>query len=264
MKTVVITGSTRGIGYGLAEAFLGLGCAVTVSGRTAEGVDQAVTELSARHDGDRILGQSCDVADFAQVQALWDAARSRFGKVDIWVNNAGISHPVVDFWEHTPGQIETVVRTNIVGAMYGARIALRGMLEQGFGAFYNMEGLGSDGRIVRGLAIYGSSKSALHYLTRSLVGQTKGTPVLVGAIRPGMVLTNLVTDQYTDRPEDWERAKRFLNIITSQVEEVTPWLARQVLANDKHGAQISYMTTGRLLRRFLALPFSRPSSKQFR
>ena len=98
MKTILITGSTRGIGYGLADSFLALGCAVTISGRTQEKVDEAATALAAKHPAERIFGHPCDVTRFQQVQTLWDAAHNHYGQVDIWINNAGISQPVRDFW----------------------------------------------------------------------------------------------------------------------------------------------------------------------
>jgi len=255
MKTVVITGSTRGIGYGLADSFLALGCAVTISGRAPADVEKAVAELTTKHEADRVLGQPCDVTDFQQVQALWDAAQAHFGKIDIWINNAGIGHSQMDFWELSPEQIKAVVDANLVGAMYGAKVALRGMLNQGFGSFYNVEGLGSDDRIVEGLALYGCTKAGLRYLTQSLVQETRGTPVLVGALRPGMVLTDLVTRPYKERPEDWERDKRIINILADHVETVTPWLAQRVLANDKTDVRFTWLTRGKVIGRFLAAPF---------
>jgi NAD(P)-dependent dehydrogenase (short-subunit alcohol dehydrogenase family) len=255
MKIVVITGSTRGIGYGLADSFLALGCAVTINGRTLAGVEKAVAELAAKHKADHVLGHPCDVTYFEQVQALWDAAQARFGKIDIWINNAGIGHSQMDFWDHSPEQIKAVVDTNLVGAMYGSIVALRGMLDQGFGSLYNVEGLGSDGRMVRGLALYGSTKSGLGYLTQSLVQETRGTPVLVGALRPGMVMTDLVTKQYEERPEDWERDKGILNILADRVETVTPWLAQKVLANNKTGVRFTWLTRRKVIGRFLSAPF---------
>jgi NAD(P)-dependent dehydrogenase (short-subunit alcohol dehydrogenase family) len=255
MKTVVITGSTRGIGYGLADSFLALGCAVTISGRAPASVERAVAELAAKHEPDRVLGQPCDVTDLEQVQALWDAAKAHFGKIDIWINNAGIGHYQMDSWELSPEQIKAVVDTNLVGAMYGAKVALRGMLDQGFGSFYNVEGLGSDDHMVKGLALYGCTKAGLRYLTQSWVQETRGTPVLVGALRPGMVMTDLVIKQYEEHPEDWERDKRIINILADRVETVTPWLAQKVLANDKTGVRITWLTRGKVIGRFLAALF---------
>jgi short-subunit dehydrogenase len=148
-----------------------------------------------------------------------------------------------------------VVGTNLIGAMYGSKVALRGMLDQGFGGLYNMEGLGSDGRKVEGLALYGSTKSGLRYLDECLVRETQGTPVLVGALRPGMVVTDFLTKQFEGRPEEWERAKRIFNILADRVETVTPWLAHKVLANDKNGVCISWQGTWKVIGRFLAAPF---------
>jgi NAD(P)-dependent dehydrogenase (short-subunit alcohol dehydrogenase family) len=255
MKIVIVTGSTRGIGYGLADSFLALGCAVTVCGRTRTNVDRAVAELSARHGVDRVWGQPCDVTQSDQVQALWDAAQARFGRVDIWVNNAGIGTALLSFCQHPPDEIEAVVQTNVVGAIYGARVALRGMQEQGFGALYNVEGLGSDGRHMAGLGLYGCTKYALAYLTDALVKEVKGTPIVVGALRPGMVVTGLLTPQRQASPEDWERTKRISNILADRVETVTPWMAQKMLANQQSGARFAWLTTGKLLGRFVMAPF---------
>ncbi len=255
MKTIVITGSTRGLGYGLADAFLARGCNVTVSGRTQEKVGEAVTRLAAKHGAERVHGQPCDVTQFEQVQALWDAARAHWGQIDIWINNAGVAHAQTDFWDESAEEIAAVVETNVIGAMYGARVALRGMREQGFGSFYNMEGLGSDGRRVEGLTLYGSTKHSLKYLTDALVKEMQGTPILVGALRPGMVVTHLLTQQYQDRPEDWERAKRIFNILADRVETVAPWFAERILANTRSGARLKWLSTGKLMGRFLTAPF---------
>ncbi len=256
MKTVVVTGSTRGIGYGLVDSFLALGCAVTVSGRTSKAVEKTVAELSTKHTAERVFGCPCDVTDFEQVQALWDKAKAHFGRIDIWINNAGQGNPQMNFWELEPERIQAVVSTNLIGAMYGSKVALRGMLDQGFGALYNMEGLGSDGRKVDGLALYGSTKSGLRYFDECLARETEGTPVLAGALRPGMVVTDFLTGQYENRPpEDWENAKRIFNILADRVEAVTPWLAQQMLENDKNGICIRWLPAHKTMFRFLAAPF---------
>ena len=91
MKTVVVTGSTRGIGRGLAENFLQRGCKVIVSGRSQQSVDTVGAELAGRHGEDCVAGQACEVSSADQLQGLWDFALSRFGRVDVWINNAGVS-----------------------------------------------------------------------------------------------------------------------------------------------------------------------------
>jgi NAD(P)-dependent dehydrogenase (short-subunit alcohol dehydrogenase family) len=252
MKTIVITGSTRGIGFGLSQQFLEAGHSVVISGRHRESVQQAFDRLRASFPGAKVLGVPCDMTDFNQVENLWKEAVQHFDKVDIWINNAGIAQSQTDFWDLTPAQIQALIDTNITGAMFGAKVALAGMLQQGRGAFYNMEGMGSDGRWVEGLTLYGTSKRALNYLTDSLVKEVAGTGVIVGALRPGMVLTDLILKRYEGKqPDEWENARKVFNILADRVETVVPFLAERVLNNQKNGALISWLSGGKVLWRFL-------------
>jgi len=257
MKVIVITGSTRGIGFGLARSFLELGCAVVVSGRTGESVARAVSALQAEFPADRILGQPCDVTDFAQVQALWDATQARFGRVDIWINNAGVANPLAPLWEHPPERLKSVVETNVLGTLYGAKVALAGMQAQGYGQVFNLEGFGSTGRTMPGMTLYGSTKRAVRYITRSLAEEVRDTPILVGSLRPGMTLTDLITAQRQNDPQQEARMRRILNILGDRVETVTPFLTRKALANRRNGAQIVWLTPGKVLWRFLLARFRR-------
>ncbi len=257
MKIIVITGSTRGIGYGLAEAFLDLGCSVVISGRNNDRVTEAVDKLARRFDRERVFGCTCDVCQYEQVQALWDSARQVFSKVDIWVNNAGIANPLGSLLEQSDETIREIVNTNLVGAMYGAKVALYGMQPQGYGAVYNLLGLGSDGRTQNGLLVYGTTKAALGYFTDALAQEVRGTGLLVGGVSPGMVVTDMVTSsRYTDA-HTWERVKRVLNLLGDRVETVSPWLAKKMLKNKKNGAQIHWLTKTRLLWRVLTSPIIR-------
>jgi NAD(P)-dependent dehydrogenase (short-subunit alcohol dehydrogenase family) len=258
LKTILITGSTRGIGYGLAENFLRLGHQVIISSRSQESVDSAINKLSESYPGERISGTACDMRDFDRVQALWQFGMDSFGVIDIWINNAGIALPQTDFWELDMRIIQDLVDTNITGAMFGARVALEGFQKQGWGAFYNMEGLGSDGRQVDGLTLYGTSKRALNYLTDSLATEVKGSNIIVGAISPGMVLTDLILKQYEGKaPEEWTSARRIFNILADNVETVTPFLAEKVLENTKNGARIKWLTGTKAFWRFFSARFSK-------
>jgi short-subunit dehydrogenase len=126
------------------------------------------------------------------------------------------------------------------------------MLDQGYGAVYNMEGMGSNGRIQEGMTICGTSKATVH---EALVSETESTPVLVGSISPGMMVTDLVIDQFKEDPDMWQRSKRVLSIIMDEVGTVPPWLAPRILLNEKHGARIAWLTRRRLPGRFLLAPF---------
>lgn len=255
MKRVVITGSTRGIGLGLADAFLARGAAVVVSGRTPASVERAVEDLAHRHPPDRILGHACDVTVHAQVEALWEAAQSRFGGVDIWINNAGQSNPMGPVETQDPHLVDAIVGTNLAGAIHGSRVAIARMRTQGGGAVYNMEGLGSDGRHVAGLALYGTTKAALAYLDQALIDETRGGPVRVGTLSPGMVLTDLLREGFRGSDAERERFRRVFNILGDTVENVAPWLVDRMLADTGHGTRIARLTSTGAALRFLLAPF---------
>ena len=235
MKSIVITGSSRGIGYGLADAFLARGCRVIVSGRSQGSTDRAVDKLAAQYGRDRISGYPCDVSAADQVQALWNAAVEDWGQVDIWINNAGVNHPMQSLWDISADTLQSVFETNLLGLAYCSQVAIKGMLKQGHGHVYNMEGHGSSGQFMHGMSGYGTSKSAVRYLTKALIQETKGTPVKVSTLSPGMVKTNLVNDQFQGDPEGLERAQAIFNLLGDSVETVTPWLADRVLENEKSG-----------------------------
>jgi NAD(P)-dependent dehydrogenase (short-subunit alcohol dehydrogenase family) len=254
-KNIVITGSTRGIGYGLAEAFLQLGCSVMVSGRSEASTARAVEQLIDTYRPGKVYGQACDVTQPNEITLLWQDALARFGRVDIWVNNAGHAGEMGMAWERPAEEVQSVIDTNLIGTILGSQVAMRGMKDQGGGAIYNMEGMGSDGRKHAGLSLYGTTKYALHYFNESLAMEAKATGILVGSLRPGMVATDMIRNRYKDRPEEWERAKRIFNIIAEPVDRVTPWLAREMLANRKNGVTLSYTSTWRLLWKFLRSPF---------
>ncbi len=255
---IVITGSTRGLGYQLAREFLRRSCAVVASGRGRTAVDAALASLRAEFPGREVHGIPCDVADAAQVQALWDGAAAAMGGVDHWINNAGIGQPGVPIWDITPSEAEAIVRTDLLGVLYGARAAMRGMAAQRQrtggvrGAIWFMEGHGSDGRIRSGLSVYGAAKRALRYVARALAVEAKGTGVLVGALSPGIMVSDF-TLQRLDRqdPAAWARAKRVFDILADRPETVAAFLAPRILAARRTGSLIAWLTGRKITFRFL-------------
>ncbi|HUN24185.1 MAG TPA: SDR family oxidoreductase [Anaerolineales bacterium] len=256
MKTIVITGSSRGIGNGLARAFLARGCQVVVSGSTPASTEKAASALLTEFPPDNILGCPCNVTHLSDHNALWSAATARFGKVDVWINNAGIGHPMQKVWELPVERYRDLVETNLMGVLYGSRVAIAQMLQQRSGQLFNMEGFGSDGRLRAGLSVYGTTKSAVTYLTRSLAAEVQGTPVLVGRLSPGIVITEFLSDPYKADPQGFESAKKIFSILGDKVETVTPWLAERVLSNRKNGASFNWLTSGKVLWRFATARFT--------
>ncbi len=250
-QTIVITGSTRGIGLGLAVAFLERECNVVINGRSQNAVDQAVNDLAGRYLPAHVWGQPGDMTDNEHVQQVWDKARAHFGSIDIWINNAGVAHPDLEFWRLPPEAIDKTVSINLIGLMYGCRVAINGMLAQGHGFIYNMYGFGSTGMMRKGMSIYGSTKRAVNYFTEALVKELQGKPVKIGSLSPGMVITDLVAGQYHDRPEEFEKAKQIFNLLGDRVENVAPHLTEQILANDKSGAALRHMSTPRMMTRLI-------------
>lgn len=250
MANIVVTGSTRGIGLGLVKEFRKRGHSVVVSSRGQAAVDGAVAEVGAAPGSGQVVGKACDVSERDQVQALWDAAVAELGRVDIWINNAGLAGPKLMLPALTRADMEPVIATNIWGMIWGTQVPLAGMTAQGAGKIFNFEGFGSDGMTAPGLTIYGATKAALTYFTKSMQKEVKGGPVLLGTISPGIVVTDLLEETKDADPAQWEKTKRLYNILADRVETVAPWIAEQALAADKPGAKIKWLTTPKAAGRF--------------
>ena len=256
-KIVVITGSTRGIGFSTADAFLELGCAVTISGRSQGAVDKALADLAEKHGDERIHGCPCDVTKLDQVQALWDSAVTRFKKVDIWINNAGIGNQTQPLWEVSTDTFREILDTNVIGSLHGVKVAIKGMLVQGYGQIYNFEGYGSMDRIQYGLNAYGTSNAARTFFSKALAHETKDMPIQVGTVLPGMVMTDLVLNNLSRDPEELKKVKPIFNIIGDFPEDVGLFIARKILDNKKSGVRIRVLTGPKMMWRTLTAPFNK-------
>jgi len=254
-RNVVITGSTRGIGLGLAENFLKRGCCVVVSGRGQEVVDRVADSLGASFDAHRVVGRACDVTRVEHLQALWDFACKAFGRVDVWINNAGISIARAPLWEQPSAAIAAIINTNLTGVLLANRVAMAGMRQQGDGQIWNMEGFGSNGMTQPGLAAYGATKRAVNYLNQALRKDAAGTGIQICTLSPGIVVTDLLIGDYDTDSEEWQRAKRMFNILGDTVDTVTPYLVDGVLKANKDGAKVMWLTNAKATLRFLTARF---------
>lgn len=190
-KVTVITGGTRGLGFAIAQAYAAAGATVVVASRSQEAVHAAVQQL--RSTGRPAHGFAADVGNREQVEALAELAVQACGRIDVWVNNAGMTGPYGPTMGTPPQAFEQVVHTNILGTYYGSHAAMRRFLAQKSGKLINLLGRGYQAPVPWQNA-YGASKAWVRSFTLALAEETKGSGVGVFAFNPGMVLTELLTD----------------------------------------------------------------------
>ena len=122
-------------------------------------------ELKTLSGNEEVNGLVCDVTLFKDLTELWKRASEK-DPVDVWINNAGINHQRISFDQLDAEVISMLTDINLKGTFLGSKVAITGMLKQGTGMVYNMEGFGSDGRVMQGMSIYGTSKNAVRYFTK--------------------------------------------------------------------------------------------------
>ncbi len=256
MKNVVITGSTRGIGYSMAKEFLRAGCNVTLSGR-GEALPES-TGASLSHFKDKYIYVPCNVQKKARLQNLWDASLEKWGSIDIWINNAGQNTPHAFSWETGETYTENIIKTNITGMIYGSQIAAVEMIKQGHGAIYSMEGLGSNNMIQLKTILYGTTKHALTYFMKGLAKELEGTGVIAGRLSPGMMLTDFITktpDGEQSEVISDEKFKKLFNILADKPETVAKFFIPRILNNTKSDTQIAWLTNRKAIWRFITSGF---------
>ncbi|CAA0081258.1 3-alpha-hydroxycholanate dehydrogenase (NADP(+)) [Zhongshania aliphaticivorans] len=248
MANIVITGSTKGIGLGLAREFARGDHQVLIAGSHQASIDDALHTLK---NCGTVYGKVADVRDFQQVQALWDEAQHLFGSVDIWINNAGLARTVWSIVDTPHDEVQAMITTNMLGTINGSKVAASGMLQQGHGKIFNMLGGGSDGETFPGMGIYGSTKRGLDYFTNALVKELKDTPVIVAKIRPGMIITEGVIREAKADFDNFQKSRKMMNNLVDTVETVAPWLVEQILATTKSGHKIRWLNGKKIAIRML-------------
>lgn len=134
-KVVVITGASSGFGRGAAEKFAQQGAHVVLAARRGNLIERLANKLQRR--GVRALAVETDVSDRSQVEALAERALREFGRIDVWINNAGVA-TYGRFNESPMEEHEQVIKTNLLGPMYGSSAALEQFRRQGYGTLINV------------------------------------------------------------------------------------------------------------------------------
>jgi NAD(P)-dependent dehydrogenase (short-subunit alcohol dehydrogenase family) len=253
-KVAVITGGSRGLGLAIAQAYARAGAQVVIASRTRQSVASALELLKAA--GARADGLVCDVADIAQVEALARYAIKTFGRIDIWVNNAGLSAPYGPT-AHIPSQMfSNVVNTNIVGTYNGSVVAMRHFVPQKSGKLINLLGRGDTGAIKYQNA-YSSSKVWVRNFTKALAAEYKHSGVDVFGFNPGLVRTEMLSQvQAVSGFESKVTSIRFVAALWGHDVDVPAqralWLA-SAATDGKTGLMLTVLTPGFMLGRLFTI-----------
>ncbi len=243
-RTVIVTGSSRGIGAATAAAFAAQGCNVVLTSRRQEALDDVAAGLAQAHPEVGVLAHAAHAADPGQAAGCVQAAMARFGRIDVLVNNAGTNPyfgPLVDLDAVRAGKI---VQLNQYGVVLWAQLVWKAWMAGHGGSIVNVSSVG--GLVTEpGIGYYNATKAAVIHLTRQLALEL-APGVRVNAVAPGITRTHLARALWEEHEEQLTAALPLGRIgepadiadaITFLAGEQARWITGQTLVVDG-GAQI--------------------------
>ena len=196
-KSAIVTGSTSGIGLGMAKALAADGMNVMLNGFGDAGEIEAIRSALAAEHGVEAGYHGADMTRPDEIGALFEAAEAQFGAVDVIVNNAGIQHvaPIEDF---PPEKWDAIIAINLSSAFHLTRHAIPGMKARGWGRVINLSS--AHGLVASPFkSAYVAAKHGMLGLTKTVALEVAESGITVNAICPGYVLTPLVAKQIPDQ-----------------------------------------------------------------
>jgi NADP-dependent 3-hydroxy acid dehydrogenase YdfG len=201
-KVAVVTGASSGIGRATAVALAAEGASVAIGGRKQSALDEVAADISAK--GAKSMQRVMDVRSEKDVAGIVDDAVSQFGRLDIMVNNAGVSYPSgisdgnVEEWRE-------ILETNILGLLIGCREAVRAMKQTGGGHIVNISSVAARATGPSG-QVYSSTKHAVNAISEGLRQEVQNDNIRVTTIMPGGTLTNFARNFQQEVLENAARA----------------------------------------------------------
>ena len=203
-RSAIVTGGGQGIGFSVAKRILENGGRVAVWDVDQESLNSLVNELGG--DAQNILAQNVDISDPSAVQVASKTVHSKFGSIDVLINNAAIVGPNASTWEYPEGAFEEVVRVGLIGTYYVSRAVVPYMISANYGRIVNISSVaGKEGN--PGAPAYSSTKAAVLALTKSLGKELAQYEISVNAVTPAVAKTKMALSQDPD----------FLKMILSKI-----------------------------------------------
>jgi len=205
-KVCLVTGAARGIGRAIALTFGSEGANVVVNySKSKERAEEVVNEIIKL--GRKAIAVKADVSNKEEVDRMVEIVIKEFGKIDVLVNNAGISWPNPNPLTATREELEKVIGVNLFGTYYCTQAVAPYMIKQRYGKIINISSLASIGTTVPYSIAYALSKAAVNNLTKRLAYELGPYNINVNAIAPGMIRTEI---QYTGGRSE-EEVEKYLN-----------------------------------------------------
>ncbi len=215
-KTVFITGASSGIGRATATAFANEGTRLLLCGRRIDALNALMEELTAAGAAN-VHVFALDVSDRDAVEGTLRQLPAKWQKIDVLVNNAGLSRGLDKVYEQDPKDWQEMIDTNVLGLLHVTRAIVPGMVERGAGHIISMGSTAGHMTYANG-AVYCASKAAEKAISEGLKLDLMGTPVRVTSIDPGMVETEFSKVRF--RGDEEKAARVYANITPLQAEDV--------------------------------------------
>ena len=245
----------------MAKQFIQNDFNVVICDILEEKLENSRQELSKMaKDDNRVLALKCDVTVESDLQNVLDKAIIKYKNVDIWINNAGVNQPMCPIWEVESDKINRLIDIDLKSAIIGSKIAMKQMIEQGFGQIYGIEGYGSNDAIMLGLSVYGTSKRGLTYFLDALAKEVdeKNLPIQIGKLSPGIMITDFITHSVGDESFDLpEKTKKVYNILGDYPDVIAEFLVNKMIDNKKNGVRINWLTNAKASFRFMTCAFNK-------
>ncbi len=219
-KVALITGASRGLGAGLAERFLEHGLRVAACARSQP-------ELAG--DADKILSVAADVTDAEAIQQLCDATVERFGRIDLWINNAGLLAPIGPLRDNDPSEFARHIEVNVVGVFTGCRAFTRHLHTRGGdGVLLNISS-GAARNAYAGWSAYCAGKAAVDRMSESIALEETDSGLRVHAVAPGIIDTDMQAMIRDCSPEQFPRVQKFLDLKANDGFSSPAFIAERLL-----------------------------------
>jgi benzil reductase ((S)-benzoin forming) len=219
-RVAVVTGASRGLGAGLARVFGEHGLAVAGCARNAPMLG----------GGDRVLSRAVDVTDAVAVDGFCAEVVERFGRIDLWINNAGLLEPIGPLAELEPAAVARHMDVNINGVVYGSRAFVRHLrARQGGGVLINISS-GAARSAYAGWSAYCAGKAAVDRLSECIALEEQGRGLRVHSVAPGIIDTDMQALIRDCEPERFPMVDKFLDLKARDAFSTPEFIAERLLA----------------------------------